>query len=104
MRMIEVIVIIIFFITAVPPYPTIKQILIRRDVNPYSRLSGVGALWDCVPRVCGGGGDCASGGVPLESVPALSWCGEVSLGGKHIIITPPPSKRYFNYALLLLKL
>jgi len=47
------------------------------------RLSGVGALWDCVPRVCGGGGGCAGGGVPLGAVPALSWCGEVSLGGIH---------------------
>jgi hypothetical protein len=28
---------------------------------------------------------CASGGVPLGAVPALSWCGEVSPGGKHII-------------------
>jgi len=24
--------------------------------------------------------------VPLGVVPALSWCGEVSLGGEHIII------------------
>jgi len=47
---------------------------------------GVGAPWDCVPRVCGGGGGCAGGGVPLGAVPALSWCGEVSLGGIHIII------------------
>ena len=47
------------------------------------------ALWDCVPRVCGGGGGCAGGGVPLRAVPALSWCGEVSLGGKHIIIYKP---------------
>ena len=46
------------------------------------RLSGVGALWDCVPRVCGGGGGCTGGGVPLVAVPMLSWCGEVSLGGK----------------------
>jgi len=30
------------------------------------RLSGVGALWDCVSRrVCGGGGGCDGGGVPL---------------------------------------
>ena len=27
-------------------------------------------------------------GVPLGAVPVLSWCGEVSLGGKTIIITP----------------
>jgi len=51
------------------------------------RLSGVGALWDCVPRVCGGGGGCAGGGVPLGAVPVLSWCGEVSLGG---IQSSPP--------------
>jgi len=44
------------------------------------RLSGVGALWDCVPRVCGGEGGCAGDGVPLRDVPALSWCGEVSRG------------------------
>ena len=25
-------------------------------------------------------GDCAGGGVPLGAVPALSWCGEASLG------------------------
>ena len=43
-------------------------------------------LWDCVPRVCGGEGGCAGGGVPLGAVPALSWCGEVSLGRKHVII------------------
>ena len=52
------------------------------------RLSGVGALWDCVSRVCGGGGGCAGGGVPLGTVPALSWCGDVSLGGIHIISSP----------------
>ena len=46
------------------------------------RLSGVDALWDCAPRVCGGGGGCAGGGVPLGAVPVLSWCGEVSLGGR----------------------
>ena len=45
------------------------------------RLSGVGALWDCVLRVYGSGGGCAGGGVPLGAVLALSWCGEVSLGG-----------------------
>jgi len=50
------------------------------------RSSGVGALWDCVSRVCGGGGGCADGGVPLGAVLVLSWCGEVSLGGVLIII------------------
>jgi len=44
------------------------------------RLSGVDALWDCVPRVCGGGGGCAGGGVPVGAVPALSWWGGVSRG------------------------
>jgi len=54
------------------------------------RLSGVGALWDCVPRVCGDGGGCAGGGVPLGAVLVLSWCGEVSLGGILIIIVWHP--------------
>jgi len=45
-------------------------------------LGGVGALWDCVPRVCGGGGGCAGGGAPLGAVLVLSWCGEVPLGDK----------------------
>jgi len=49
-------------------------------------LSGVGALWDCVPRVCGGRGGCAGGGVTLGAVPALSRCGEVSLWGILIIL------------------
>jgi len=49
-------------------------------------LSGVGALWDYVPRACGGGGGCAGGGVPLVgAVAALSWCGDVSLGGRQIL-------------------
>jgi len=41
-----------------------------------------------VPRVCGGGGGCAGGSVPLGAVLALSWCGEggVSRGGILIII------------------
>ena len=51
----------------------------------------VGAQWDCVPRVYGGGGVCAGGGVPLGAVPALSLCGQVSLVGKHTII--PASTR-----------
>jgi len=48
------------------------------------RLSGVGALWDCVSQVlwlsCGGGGGCGGGGVPLGAVLVLSWYGEVSFG------------------------
>ena len=48
------------------------------------RLSGVGALWNCVSRVCGGGGGCAGGGVPLGAGPCCPDVGrEVSLGGKH---------------------
>jgi len=49
------------------------------------RLSGVGALWDCVSRVCGGGGGCASGGVPLGAGPC---CPDVErcLSGVYIII------------------
>jgi len=34
----------------------------------------------------GGGGGCAGGGVLLMAVPAMSWCGEVSLRSQHIII------------------
>jgi len=41
------------------------------------RLSGVGALWVCVSRVCGGGGGC--GLTPQDS--GFTRCGEVSLGG-----------------------
>ena len=36
---------------------------------------------------------CAGGGVPLGAVPAPSWCGEVSLGGIHIIITVDSTER-----------
>jgi len=62
------------------------------------RLSGVGALWDCVPLVCVGVGGCAGGGVPLEAVLVLPWCGEVSLLGKSssssscvvVVKSPPP--------------
>jgi len=36
------------------------------------RLSGVGAVWDCVPRVYGGGSGCAGGGVPLGAHPGLT--------------------------------
>jgi len=56
-------------------------VVFKRDLGAsIGRLSGGGALWDCVPRVCGGGGGCAGGGVPLGAVPALSGCGEVPLG------------------------
>jgi len=54
-------------------------------LGPYSgvsigRLSGVGALWDCVPRVCGGEGGCAGGGVPLGAVLCCPGAGCVSRG------------------------
>jgi len=49
------------------------------------RLSGVGALWDCVSRVCGGGGGCASGGVPLGAGPCCPDVGRC-LSGVNIII------------------
>jgi len=62
-----------------------------RAAGIYSlRLSRVDALWDCVARVYGGGGGCAGGSVPLGAVPALSCCGEVSLGGNHMIIYYKP--------------
>jgi len=54
------------------------------SVRACTGREGGGAVF---PLVCGGGGGCAGGGVPPGAVPALSWCrGEVSLGGKHIII------------------
>jgi len=49
------------------------------------RLSGIDALWDCVPSVWGGGGGCAGGGVPPGAVFSLSWGEEVFLGGILII-------------------
>jgi len=36
------------------------------------RFNEVGALRGCALLVCGGGGGCAGGGVPLGAVPALS--------------------------------
>jgi len=51
------------------------------------RLSGVGvdALWDCVSRVCGGGGGCAGGGVPLGAGPCCPDVGRCLLGVNIII-------------------
>ena len=49
------------------------------------RLSGVGALWDCVLRVCGGGGGCAGGGVPLGAGPCCPDVGRCLLGVNIII-------------------
>ena len=43
-------------------------------------LSGVGALWDCVSRVCGGGGGCAGGGVPLGAGPCCPDVGRCLSG------------------------
>jgi len=54
------------------------------------RLSGVGALWDCVSRVWW---SCAGGGVPLGAVLMLSWCGEVSLWDILIIFWPLVTNR-----------
>jgi len=42
---------------------------------------GGGAVGLCSPCLRRWGG-CAGGGVPLGAVSVLSWCGEVSLGGK----------------------
>jgi len=45
------------------------------------RLSGVGALLDCVPRVCGGGGGgCAGGGAAGGCARAVLVWGGVSGG------------------------
>ena len=49
-------------------------------------MSGVGALWDCASRVCGGGGGCAGGGVPLGAGPCCPDVGRC-LSGVNIIIT-----------------
>jgi len=61
---------------------TVKLGRVSRFGVSIGRLSGVGALRDCVPRVGGGGGGCAGGDVPLGAS-ALAWCGEVS-GGVNI--------------------
>jgi len=62
------------------------------------RYTDIGALWDYVSRVCGGGGGCASGGVPLRAVLALSWWRKVSLGGEPIIIVFRSYNLYLSYA------
>jgi len=51
------------------------------------RLSAVGALWDCVSRVCGGGGGCAGGDVPLGAGPRCPDVGRCLSGVNIIIIT-----------------
>jgi len=38
------------------------------------------ALWDCVSRVCGGGGGCASGGVPPGAGPCCPDVGRCLSG------------------------
>jgi len=82
---------LLYFSSSTPRVsPLAERPLVTLGLGPLSgvsisRLSGVDALWDCVPRVCGGRGGCAGGGLPLGAVFALSWYGEVSLGGKHII-------------------
>jgi len=64
--------------------PIYSLVILHISRASIGRLSGVCALWDGVPPVCGGGGGCAGGGFPLGDVPALSWCGEVILGGVYI--------------------
>jgi len=44
-------------------------------------LSGLGALWGCLPRVCGGGDGCTSGDAQLWGCARAVM---VSLGGKHL--------------------
>jgi len=56
------------------------------------RLSGVGALWDCVSRVYGGGGGCAGGGVPLGAGPCCPDVGRCLSGVNIIIILSTPLK------------
>jgi len=56
------------------PHPLSRRLRVNLSIG---RLSGVGTLWDYGPRVCGVGGACAAGGVPLGAVPAPSWQGEV---------------------------
>jgi len=56
------------------------------------RLSGVVTLWDCVPRVCGGGGGCAGSDLPVGAVPALSGVGRC-LSGVYI-----SSSLFFKYS------
>ena len=57
------------------------------------RLSGVGALWDCVSCVCGGGGGCAGGGVPLGAGPCCPDVGRCLSGVNIIIVTVTSSDR-----------
>jgi len=60
------------------------------------RLSGVGALWDCVSRVCGGGGGCAGGGVPLGAGPCCPDVGRCLSGVNIIIIIPYINKNLIS--------
>ena len=50
------------------------------DLQSIGRLSGGGALGDCVFRVCGGGGGCADGGVPLGAGPCCPDVGRCLSG------------------------
>jgi len=76
-----------------------RQAAIKKPASGYIGLASceprADVLWDCVSHICGGGGGCAGGGVPLGAVLVLSWCGELSLGGILIIISSiqsPPTK------------
>jgi len=42
-----------------------------RGAKPKGDIDG-GMGWHCVPRICGGEGGRAGGGVPLGAVPVLS--------------------------------
>ena len=60
----------------------LKQLL----VNPSLVLAGVKTPVNDALVELGQPGVCTGGGVPLGAVPALSWCGDVSLGGLLMII------------------
>jgi len=59
-------------------------------------LSGVGALCDCVSRVCGGGGGCAGSGVPLGAGPCCPDVGRC-LSGVNIKGTRAHTQRELIY-------
>jgi len=65
-----------------------------QDCQPGKNMWGWRAVGLCVPRVYSGRAGYAGGGVPLGAVPALSWCGEVSLGltrAQGVTLAPLPA-------------